>query len=678
MHDPEQGSGPSQTPAGLTQDSAGDKGRRTSSPYRQNSGRHHHENRNFSRYGRGAFDKRRNHNMRQQRPSRQDSGRSASGEWANDENVQPQASSPEIADVRSEQSQEFRRDKSQEFERRNNRPGRTDDRHTDSRSYRDKSQSFERRTPRTDMSRTDRNTDERFNRDNSQAGSKPDSRERLENRPQQRSQRTDNPSCMRPCAAELTHSNKEERNTQRFGSRHAPCMGGKRNTSDREPPKHSDGRPIRQAFDGQAHLYEVIQVRLARTQRLVEVNTCGIRLEPNTAVLIRVHRNILLATTVGYRYRRVAEINSLPFVIRIASDDDKNVDAQNALIEKRAHELASNYAIEQNLQMKVLSADLSHDHKNITINFASDVRVDFREMVAFLASQLKLRVEMYQLGLRNGTGLICGLGSCGQLLCCGRFLGQFDPIAVKQLRAQGLATNPKRISGVCGRLYCCMSYEYCDYMKERRALPKKGRRVFTRWGVGRITDIDTLREELVVTYENGESQRITPHDFVPVTDEIQAKVDAGDYEFPLEPAKFYLNADPSAACEVETQTRPRTTAKTPSTRVRRVETALNVRRRVPRGSASSEETREAEVIEQPVHSPREESRLKRRTLVKPRPISASEMPSDSSPLARMPRKVKAHQANLEDAALQKAESKNELTHPVRRRTMMPPNRGKRG
>ena len=198
-------------------------------------------------------------------------------------------------------------------------------------------------------------------------------------------------------------------------------------------------------------------------------------------------------------------------------------------------------------------------------------------------------------------------------------------------------------------------------MKERRALPKKGRRVFTRWGVGRITDIDTLREELVVTYENGESQRITPHDFVPVTDEIQAKVDAGDYEFPLEPAKFYLNADPSAACEVETQTRPRTTAKTPSTRVRRVETALNVRRRVPRGSASSEE-----------------SRLKRRTLVKPRPISASEMPSDSSPLARMPRKVKAHQANLEDAALQKAESKNELTHPVRRRTMMPPNRGKRG
>lgn len=316
-----------------------------------------------------------------------------------------------------------------------------------------------------------------------------------------------------------------------------------------EPKKRPDGRVVRQPFNGEAHLYEVIQVRLSRTQRLVEVNTNGIRLGANTPVLIRFHRNVLMATTVGCRYRRVAEINVLPFVVRIANEEDLRIDVENAAFEKRAYELASEFAMAQNLQMKVLSTDLSHDHKNVTVNFASDVRVDFREMVAYLASKLKMRVEMFQLGLRNGTGLICGLGSCGQLLCCGRFLGQFDPVAVRQIRAQGMASNPKRISGVCGRLYCCMSYEYCDYTRDKRNLPKKGKRVMTRWGIGRVSDIDMIREEIVITYDNGEVQRMTTRDYVSVTEDILADIESGKIEFPIERARFYLNADPSAAYE---------------------------------------------------------------------------------------------------------------------------------
>lgn len=319
----------------------------------------------------------------------------------------------------------------------------------------------------------------------------------------------------------------------------------------RKPPTHNDERQQkkkgRQPFDGNEHLYEIVKVRLARSQRLIEVNTNEKPFDPNTRVLVRIHRNVLLATTVGYRYRRVAEINSLPYILREATDEDIRLDNENIAVEKRAQELATKFAIDNNLQMKVLSADLSHDHKNITINFASDVRVDFREMVAFLAGQLKLRVEMYQLGLRNGTGLICALGSCGERLCCGRFLGQFDPVAIKLLRAQGLATNPKRISGVCGRLYCCLSYEYCDYLKEKRAMPKKGKRVMTRWGLGRITDTDPLREEVVITYDNGEFQRLTHTDFVPATDEIIARVEAEEIVFPLEPIRFYLNHDPEHA-----------------------------------------------------------------------------------------------------------------------------------
>ncbi len=347
----------------------------------------------------------------------------------------------------------------------------------------------------------------------------------------------------------FTHDDAHERESRpkqqnRFAAR--PPLGRKQSPPAEDNSQQKKGR---QPFDGKDHLYEIIKVRLARSQRLLEVNTNEKPFAPNTRVLVRIHRNVLLATTVGYRYRRVAEINSLPYILREANEEDVKIDENNTAIEKHAQELATSFAIENNLQMKVLSADLSHDHKNITINFASDVRVDFREMVAFLAGQLKLRVEMYQLGLRNGTGLICALGSCGQRLCCGRFLGQFDPVAVKLLRAQGLATNPKRISGVCGRLYCCLSYEYVDYLKEKRALPKKGKRVLTRWGLGRISDIDLLREEVVITYDNGETQRLPHYDYVPAGDDIIAKVESEEITFPLEPARFYLNHDPSSAVE---------------------------------------------------------------------------------------------------------------------------------
>lgn len=410
------------------------------------------------------------------------------------------------------------------------------------------------------------NSDNRRERNNNKTCHRDEQRERNYNRDEQRERRTYNKTERREGEHENEAQSNEKtselvlkdaahererrpRQQNRYAAR--PALGRKQPP----PPEDSQQKKGRQPFDGKDHLYEIIKVRVARSQRLLEVNTNEKNFPPNTLVLIRVHRNVLLATTFGYRYRRVAEINSLPYILREANDEDIRIDNENVKIEKHAQELATGFAINNNLQMKVLSADLSHDHKNITINFASDVRVDFREMVAYLASQLKLRVEMYQLGLRNGTGLICALGSCGQRLCCGRFLGQFDPVAVKLLRAQGLATNPKRISGVCGRLYCCLSYEYVDYLKERRSLPKKGKRVMTRWGLGKLSDIDLLREEVVITYDNGETQRLSHNDYITATDDIIAKVEAEEITFPLEPARFYLNNDPSSAVETTLHTK---------------------------------------------------------------------------------------------------------------------------
>lgn len=462
------------------------------------------------------------------------------------------------------------------------------------------------------------------------------------------------PACMRPCANTLAQEPApgEDRARLRYGGKKL----GRKTTNARESKK-SDARNIRQPFGGVSHLYEVIEVRLARTKRLVEVNTNGFRLEPHTPVLVRVRRNILLATTSGYRFRRVADINSLPFIVRIASADDIEVDRQNVFIEKRAHSLATSYAIEHNLLMKVLSADLSHDHKNITINFASDVRVDFREMVAYLAAQLKLRIEMYQLGLRNGTGLICGMGTCGQLLCCGRFLGQFDPIAVRQLRAQGLATNPKRISGVCGRLYCCMSYEYVDYMREQRQLPKKGKSVFTRWGIGRVTDVDPLREDFAVTYENGETQRVNLHDCLPVTDDILQKIQSGALEFPIEPAKFYLNRDPDAACAMDSRMARISKPTMPHSRRRETSTVKGVHVASP---LPSEEINTVAALRLRKKNPSARRRTNPKSGDSPKSASSPQRPEappkispHSEHMARMPRTVKARHANLEQCDKEK-------------------------
>lgn len=363
-------------------------------------------------------------------------------------------------------------------------------------------------------------------------------------------------------------------NNRRSSSTRFPRRNTSRAKRQNDSPEvDAAGKKPRQPFDGEKQLYEVIKVRLVHSKRLIEVSANDKLLMPNTLVLVKVGRNLLLANTVGHRYRAVVEANSLPYVVRIASQSDVVIDSENLAIETRAQKIATQYSLDKKLQMKVLSADLSHDRKNITINFASDVRVDFREMVAFLSSELKLRVEMFQLGLRSGTGLLCGLGSCGESLCCSRFLGQFEPVAVKLLRAQGLATNPKRISGVCGRLYCCLSYEYSDYLKDGRPLPKKGRKLLTRLGIGRVIDSDPIREEVVVAYENGETQRLTLSDFVVATEDVLAKNEAGGFEFPLDPARFYLNNDPSAAVDMGQRLKVKPAANSANARSRHGRTA---------------------------------------------------------------------------------------------------------
>ena len=137
-----------------------------------------------------------------------------------------------------------------------------------------------------------------------------------------------------------------------------------------------------------------------------------------------------------------------------------------------------------------------------TFYFAAETRVDFRELVRDLASKVHARVEMRQIGVRDEAKMVGGIGSCGLELCCSTFLPKFAPVSIKMAKNQNLALNPTKVSGQCGRLKCCLVYEEANYVEAAKRLPRAGKRVTTPEGVGRVGDVDVLRERVRVYFED--------------------------------------------------------------------------------------------------------------------------------------------------------------------------------
>lgn len=154
------------------------------------------------------------------------------------------------------------------------------------------------------------------------------------------------------------------------------------------------------------------------------------------------------------------------------------------------------------LPMKTVRAEYNFDGSRLTFFFAAEERVDFRKLIQDLARTFKTRVELHQVGVRDEAKLIGGLGRCGRPLCCAAFLTDFSPISIKMAKQQGLSLSPADISGLCGRLLCCLSYEEEYYRAVRERLPKVGEEVLTTYGLGRVTDVNVLKETVSVELES--------------------------------------------------------------------------------------------------------------------------------------------------------------------------------
>ena len=189
---------------------------------------------------------------------------------------------------------------------------------------------------------------------------------------------------------------------------------------------------------------------------------------------------------------------SVSKVIRKATDYDLSIEEVNRSKEEEGRKKFEDLARSHGLTMKLVDVHVIFDKSKMVFYFTADKRVDFREMVKELASYFKIRIELRQIGVRDEAKIVGGLGPCGMNLCCKSFLTDFESISIKMAKDQNLQLNPLKISGICGRLMCCLKYEYDSYRDFVDEAPEKGLRVNTRFGRGVIEGHNPLKKEIIV------------------------------------------------------------------------------------------------------------------------------------------------------------------------------------
>ncbi len=200
--------------------------------------------------------------------------------------------------------------------------------------------------------------------------------------------------------------------------------------------------------------------------------------------------------------------DQLKKVLRLATQKDIEQKKENKKKEKEIKQTAEKLSEELGLDLKVTNAELNLDQSKVVINFTSEGRVDFRELVKKLAAIFRCRIELHQIGGRMEAQLLGGLGPCGREVCCSRFLKDFDHASIKMAKNQGISLNPSKISGLCGRLMCCLAYENDYYVEVAKKMPKINSMVKTRDGVGKVVYNNLLKQTVDVRFEKGESFEI--------------------------------------------------------------------------------------------------------------------------------------------------------------------------
>jgi cell fate regulator YaaT (PSP1 superfamily) len=274
----------------------------------------------------------------------------------------------------------------------------------------------------------------------------------------------------------------------------------------------------------------LVGVKFKNAGKTYFFDSCGLELCFSEPVIVETENGLAMARIVTPVFLiPLAQCPSdLKPVVRKASRSDLEREKKNREREAQAYRFCMVRIKGKNLEMKLVRVEYLHDGSRAIFYYTADQRVDFRDLVKDLAHELHTRIEMRQIGVRDESKMIGGLGNCGRILCCASFLTEFSPVSVRMAKDQCLAMNPAKVSGICGRLMCCLSYEHPIYQELMKKMPKRGSAVDTPDGKGTVLDLNPILqtvlvqlEETIKNYKADQVKEIAPPREAEIPEEIK-------------------------------------------------------------------------------------------------------------------------------------------------------------
>ena len=254
---------------------------------------------------------------------------------------------------------------------------------------------------------------------------------------------------------------------------------------------------------------KVIAVRFRQAGKIYNFDPLDFKIEVGNHVIVETARGIEYGKVVQSVKEKNEEDVIMPLkpVIRVATDEDDKIAKQNKDKEKKAFFICKEKIKKHGLEMKLIDTEYTFDNNKVLFYFTADGRIDFRELVKDLASVFKTRIELRQVGVRDETKMLGGIGICGRPLCCSTYLSEFIPVSIKMAKEQNLSLNPTKISGICGRLMCCLKNEQEAYEYLNSNLPNVGETVKTFDGLkGEVKSVNVLRQKVKIVIEQNDER----------------------------------------------------------------------------------------------------------------------------------------------------------------------------
>ena len=256
-------------------------------------------------------------------------------------------------------------------------------------------------------------------------------------------------------------------------------------------------------------MVKIVGVRFRNAGKVYYFDPKGYKIKAGDHVIVETARGVEYGTVIG----GIRVVQPLKAVIRVATQEDDLRAEKSRAKEKDAMRICNEKIRKHKLDMKLIDAEYTFDNNKVLFYFTADGRIDFRELVKDLAAVFKMRIELRQIGVRDETKILGGIGICGRVLCCNSFLSEFAPVSIKMAKEQNLSLNPTKISGVCGRLMCCLKNEEDTYEYLNSKLPNIGESVTTIDGVrGEVQSVNVLRQKVKVLIDAGDEKELREYD----------------------------------------------------------------------------------------------------------------------------------------------------------------------